>query len=137
MYQTFTCRQLQQLQTNLNSTMLHLFTKSSSTIVSTCIKPTCSKSTLSASNGIGFRLLRKQQTQPRLFRQNTWREYTRLHKPQKKANLEPVPASENLPVTEHPKLLYRLKAQGSLSQDTAPRELSHVRFSIKTPSQQF
>jgi len=104
--------------------MLHLFTRSSATILLNTSKTTYLQS---ASPSFGFRILRSQRSRPRLFHRSSFKQSSNRKPPQSgKLTLEPATnPSENLPSAPQPKLLDRLKARGQLSQDEAPRDLSH------------
>ncbi|RPB04094.1 rhomboid-domain-containing protein [Choiromyces venosus 120613-1] len=105
--------------------MLHLFTRSSTTILLNTSKKTCLKS---APSSFGYRILQSPRPQIRFFHHNTSKQFPNRKLPPKpeKPVLEPaINPSENLSSTPQPKLLDRLKAQGQLSQDEVPRDLSH------------
>ncbi|CAZ84164.1 unnamed protein product [Tuber melanosporum] len=105
--------------------MLHLFTRSCTTILLNTSKTTCIQS---ASSRFGFRVLRTQRPRPRFFQHNAFKQFPNRKLPPQSGKLTLKPAinsSENLPSKPQPKLLDRLKAQGQLSQDEAPRDLSY------------
>ncbi|PWW73826.1 rhomboid-domain-containing protein [Tuber magnatum] len=105
--------------------MLHLFTRSYTTTLLNTPKTACLQP---ASSSFGIRILQSKRLQPRFFHHNTFKQFPNRKPPPKSGKLTPGPAtnpSKNLPSTPQPALLDILKAQGQLSQDEAPRDLSH------------
>jgi len=105
--------------------MLHLFTRSPTTILLNTSKTTCLQS---SSPSFGIRILRSQRFKTRFFHRSSFKQFPNRNPPPRsgKPALEPATnPSKNLPSAPQPKLLDRLKAQGQLSQDEAPRDLSH------------